>query len=325
MSPKKRKRSSLEEKNLPDKKRKIKKFTNSSSSSSSSSSSYQSIIPEKIISKPVKQSGKGEREITLQHDELTNDDLNEDTQPLRLEENHASTHLLVNLDRLAWLLQKNTKSCASVCLINNKLLCSDNSINSGSTKKSDVVKYQFAVLNYIVLVANGNSRKKIKKERAILLRKIFEAKIKGEERGYLNHISKPVKKQIYDRLINVANNTFDSTMTTVKLQKHLFGKVNSILANLSSFEPKTYAAVGLCLKAVCRLRRLEHFFNEKQSDSMRLKQALTTQKKDKTNSLIRYVNEYELDQQTHTWLKDPKQNGFAIFSHSAPPEPSFLI
>ncbi len=161
--------------------------------------------------------------------------------------------LLVNLDRLAWLLQENTKSCSSVCLINKKLLLSDNHIHQGSQENSKIVEYKKAILDYFTYVAEGIDTGQLKEKRTELLKRILEAKIKGESIGYLKPIGKESKDQIIDILLkSVADNFDEADIRTEKMRQNMINKCEPVLRKVLHAETQFYATVGLCIKTICR-------------------------------------------------------------------------
>lgn len=128
----------------------------------------------------------------------------------------SSSSPLKFLNRLAWLMQRSSKSCTAVGLINDKLLIADNDIYQGTEPDNEALTFIREIMDYFsFFVANPNNKDKaaeISAKRKIIFQFIFDKKFSGEEKGYLKPATE-YKEEIVKNLVIILEATFDPKQT----------------------------------------------------------------------------------------------------------------
>lgn len=170
--------------------------------------------------------------------------------------------LLKNLNRLAWLLNHNTKSCTAVSLVNYKLLITDNDISESTGENNQNISYINTILVKLSKLANNSRNKSFYDLFVDLFVFIFEGKFKGEETGYLSSIKGDYKEKIQQRFIDfIKSDHFKKSFDNIAAMKeYVMRMMFSLLKEVKHSEQKVHTAIGLGIAIIWRLQKMVPYF-----------------------------------------------------------------
>lgn len=171
-------------------------------------------------------------------------------------------HLLKNLNRLAWLLNHNTKSCTAVSLANYKLLITDNDISESTGENNQNISYINTILVKLSKLANNSRNESFYGLFVDLFVFIFEGKFKGEETGYLSSIKGDYKEEIKQRFIHfIKSDHFKKSFDNIAAMKeYVMRMMFPLLKEVKHSEQKVHTAIGLGISIIWRLQKMVPYF-----------------------------------------------------------------